>query len=473
MLCAGLALGCGQESPPPAEKAPPAPVHVAEAERVPLAQWTDLVGTTQPLPGHAAQVSAVVGGLVQSVLGDGKDAALVEGQRIDAGQLVVQLDDRIARANRAKAEAAQQELIQQKKQADNAVAQAQREVQNLESLIGRNLASPVALENARLALQNAESKVREASDRQKAGQAELRALDEQLELYKLRAPITGRLGRVHAQPGQTLATGTSVAEVIDLDEIDVLCFAPPHLASRLAVGQPAHLTDGDGHAPGARALLGHVVFVAVQAEGNTGNFAVKVRFPNQKGRPLRANSVVHVRVETREPRPLRTIKEAALMEDQQPPTVIVIEDLETKESEEIHKEKISEADVPDEVKKGFEKRFHESKILECEKVTTGEREAATVTYELEIKPKEGDKRVVTFNAEGKYLGKAHKLQAVIGIRDRHEQLVELRGLIDPEKKKEVAIEEDMLFVVEGGHGLHDGDLVLVEEEEHEEHEEHK
>jgi RND family efflux transporter MFP subunit len=406
LFCAGLALGCGQESQQ-AEKAPPAPVKAVEAKRQPMAQWTDLLGTTQPLPGHAAQVSAVVGGLVQSILTDGKAPALAEGERVTAGHVIVQLDDRVARANRAKAEAGQQELVQQKKQADNAVVQAQRDLQNILKLRS-DLQSPAALAQARLAIENAESKAREAADRQKAGQAALRELDEQLDFYKLRAPISGRLGRVHAQPGQTLAPGATVADIIDLDEIDVLCFAPPHLATRLAVGQPAELVNGDGHAAGdARAPVGKVVFVAVQAQADTGNFAVKVRFPNRSWRGLRANTVVHLRVETREPRTLLTIKEAALMEDQQPPAVIVIEDIETKKNDEGKDEKT---------------------------------------------------------------GKARKLQAVIGIRDRHEQLVELRGLMDPEKKKEVAIEKDMLFVVEGGHGLHDGDAVLLEEEEHEEHE---
>jgi RND family efflux transporter MFP subunit len=409
MLCAGLALGCGQESQQ-AEKVPPAPVKAVEAKRQPMAEWTDLLGTTQPLPGHAAQVSAVVGGLVQSVLTDGTEPALAEGQRVAARQVIVQLDDRVARANRAKAEASQQELVQQKKQADNAVIQAQRDLQNILKL-RPDLQSPAALAQARLAIENAESKQREAADRQKAGQAELRALDEQLDLYKLRAPIAGRLGRVHAQPGQTLAPGATVADIIDLDEIDVLCFAPPHLATRLAVGQPAEIVNGDGHAAGdAHAPVGKVVFVAVQAQADTGNFAVKVRFPNRSWRGLRANTVVHVRVETQEPRPRLTIREAALMEDQQPPAVIVVEDVETKKDEETEKE---------------------------EKV-----------------------------------GKARKLQAVIGVRDRHEQIVEIRGLKD-EKGKEVAIGPDMLFVIEGGHGLHDGDAVLLEEEEHEEHEEHK
>ena len=39
--------------------------------------------------------------------------------------------------------------------------------------------------------------------------------------------IAGRLGLIRVVPGQTLSPGTVVAEVIDLSEVDVLCFVPP------------------------------------------------------------------------------------------------------------------------------------------------------------------------------------------------------------------------------------------------------
>jgi hypothetical protein len=45
--------------------------------------------------------------------------------------------------------------------------------------------------------------------------------------------------------------------------------------------------------------------------------------------------------------------------------------------------------------------------------------------------------------------------------------VELLKLTDPEKKQTVPI-NGLLFVVDGGHGLHDGDAVKIKEEEPEE-----
>src|SRR5262249_27766813 len=98
-----------------------------------------------------------------------------------------------------------------------------------------------------------------------------------------------------------------------------------------------------------------------------------------------------------------TIPEAAIMEDQDPPAVIVVENLETKK-----------------------------------------------------------------NKEGKdeQIGKARKLQVILGIRDREFQVVEVLRFQDPEKKADVKV-EDAQVVVKGAHGLQTDDVVKIEEEEDE------
>src|SRR5262249_48217979 len=160
--------------------------------------------------------------------GDGKGAALAEGQAVAAGQGIVQLDDRIPRANRDKLQAAQADLKEQKNQAEDAVGLARPEVRRLEKLLPRRrsregsglpLVSRIELDRARIALKDAESKQKSVAAREAAGAAELRSLEEQLHLYTLRAPIAGRLGLLQVAVGQTLPPGTPVTEVMDLDEI--------------------------------------------------------------------------------------------------------------------------------------------------------------------------------------------------------------------------------------------------------------
>jgi RND family efflux transporter MFP subunit len=406
LVLAGMAVGCGRTPPPTEEHTPPAPVKVARAKRQPTAEWTHVLGVTQPLPTRVARISAPVEGQLRDLLQvkDGKGNPVTEGMDVTRGQVIAQLDDRVLRANRAKLVAAQAELAEQQRQADLAVELARIDVKRLEALTRSGSTSPIVsnieLEKAKLSLQDAESKLKAARDRQAAGKEELKAIDEQLDLYTLRAPIAGRLGIVQVVPGQTLAIGTVVADVVDLGEIDVLGYVPPATAARLATDQLARLAPaGDA----AATLEGKVVFISVQAQSDTGNFAVKVRFPN-KDLKVRANSVARVQVQTRPEAERWLVPESALLEDQDPPGIVVVQDVKTEK--------------------------HEDKE---EKV-----------------------------------GTAKNLRAVLGLRDRGRRLVEILALEDPEtdpkKKVKVAL-ADAVIVVEGGFGLKDGDELKVEEAE--------
>ncbi len=147
-----------------------------------------------------------------------------------------------------------------------------------------------------------------------------------MDFYTLRAPIDGRLSIVQAVPGQTLTPGTVVADVVDLEKIDVLCFAPPDTAALLALQQPAKLIiEETGPHAEKHELAGTVAFVGVQAQAETGNVPVKVRFPNPDLR-LRANSIVRVHVLTQPVQPRLTIPETALTEDSDVPTVLLVVD---------------------------------------------------------------------------------------------------------------------------------------------------
>ena len=398
LLLAFLPLGCGKEEKPAEEESHSAPVKAVAVRTVKLGEWTELLGNTLPLPGRIARVSANVEGHVLSVLGDGEQSAVKEGQHVKAGQVIARLDDRIARANRAKFAAQIDDLEEQKKQAGFAVELAELEVKRLTELrrgagLGNTpLVAQVEVDKAGIALKEARSKQQGVSGKEAAIRAELKAIDSQLEFYTLRAPISGTLGLVQVAAGQTLPVGTSVADVVDLGEIDVLCYAPPETARRLRLDQPARVA-------GDEKPEGKVVFISVYAQAETGNFAVKVRFPNP-GNKLRANAVLRVSVQTEPEKDRLVVPEAALLEDQDPPIVVVVA--------------------------GVEKK----------------------------KDKDGKPETV---------GKALKLQAVLGVRDREHGLVEVLGLEKPGEKKETVPVKDALVVTEGAYGLQDGDAVKLEE----------
>jgi RND family efflux transporter MFP subunit len=343
-----------------------------------LAEWTDILGTTQPLPNHVARITAVIEGQLLSFPKTGDTSVGVEGREVKAGDIIARLDSRLVEERR--------------KQSDTAVRLAELEVNRLETLARTNsspsvpLVSQVERERARLALEDALSK--------------RKALEEELGFYTLRAPISGRLGLLQVVPGQTVPVGTTIAEVVNLDEIDVLCFVPPHVTQRLALDQPARVIrlKNDGKQEVLPAT-GKVVFIALQAQPDTGNFAVKVRFPNQS-LDLRSNMVTRVQVQTRNEEPRLTIPDSALMEDTDPPTVVIVADLKP------------------------------------------------------VKNKDGKEEEQ---------GKARKLRARLGVRDRNERRAEIIGL-ETDKKEPIPI-ENALFVIKGGNGLQDGDVVKLEQED--------
>ena len=361
LTCILVLPGC-QNAPASTDEVFVAIVKVAyAAETDGLAEWTELTGATQPPLGRAARITAPFEGRVESILITDEAAR----KEVEKGREIVQLDNRLATANESKARAALEEHKQLMEQAKLAVDLAKLEVDRLEKLEKANiqLTNPIEKERARLSFLDAQSKQAVLAEREKSLQADLDTASLQLKLHTLCAPIAGYLGPIMVVPGQTLATGTVVADIIDPSVIDVVAFVPSHTARKLQLNQKARLAveetkaaasnpseetfpflgastlgtstigllgapHGNGPLVAVSALIlgrapeGEVIFIAMQASPDTGNFLVKIRFPNKK-LDLKANQVVNVRVQTQEPKKRVTIPESAVMEDQDPPRVVV------------------------------------------------------------------------------------------------------------------------------------------------------
>src|SRR5437660_1341674 len=122
-VLACLAQGCNHSAPSAAEKVPPSPVKWEAPRQLFLEEWTELVGTTSPLPDHAARVTAPTEGRVLSVLQGAAGKTVVEGQAVQAGDVLARLDDTVLRAQRDKAESAKKVLRADRESTDIAVKQ--------------------------------------------------------------------------------------------------------------------------------------------------------------------------------------------------------------------------------------------------------------------------------------------------------------------------------------------------------------
>src|SRR5947209_12381539 len=110
LICC-VPLGCGRATPPAPEKVPPAPVKWEGPRQLFLEEWTELVGTTQPLPDHAARVTAPVEGRVVAVLKAAAGKPVEEGQPVQEGDALVKLDTTVIDNHREKAEATRKVVL--------------------------------------------------------------------------------------------------------------------------------------------------------------------------------------------------------------------------------------------------------------------------------------------------------------------------------------------------------------------------
>jgi RND family efflux transporter MFP subunit len=316
-----IAFGCNNLIPKPTEETSRALVTAEQAKEEPITETVDLFGSIQPLPLNSAPITANVSAQVLSILQDVNGQPIQEGQRVQKGDVIVHLDDKT--------------VVEERTQAEVALKLAENEVARLKKLRAdpqtKISVSDFEWEKANLMVKDAQSK--------------LKTIDERLKYYALKAPISGRLGRIRVQQGQSVSPGTVVADIINLEnEVDALCFAPPKVLRKLHLHQSAILGTGQNEGP-----EGEVVFISPIAEADTSLFAVKVRFPNRAQyiweREWRANSAVKVQVSTQSRPKTWVIPVEALMEDQEPPAVIAVHDLKTEKNKDGKEEKIGKTQV--------------------------------------------------------------------------------------------------------------------------------
>ena len=229
-------------------------VQVAKVVRTTLRAHVEAYGQVEPEPAGggksagAARLSAPAAGMVMSV-------PAKEGESVEAGAVIVKLDDRVALAQLR-------------------LAEQQMERQNKLKETGGT----------------SEKAVQEAAQQLAAAQA-------QLALVQLTSPIAGVVARINVQPGQAVDGNTVVAEIVDNRRLVVSVNVPGDEAALLKAGQAAEFFNGSSEKPMA---TGTVSFVSPQIDPKTGAALVRLALAGDTG--LRAGQFVRARIvsETRE-----------------------------------------------------------------------------------------------------------------------------------------------------------------------------
>lgn len=196
MLLAATAIvtlaGCGGKEKTKAPEKPAMTVTAHPVQVVSLPRTVDASGTVSAW--NEVPVGSETGGL------EAKAVLVDEGAWVRQGQVLVQLDDRLLRA----------QLRQQEAQ----VASARAQLANAQSALGRaqELKAQGFVAQATLDSRQAEQRVAEANVRAaEAGVAETQA---RLEQTRVRAPVSGRIAARSVVKGQIVAAGTELFRLV-------------------------------------------------------------------------------------------------------------------------------------------------------------------------------------------------------------------------------------------------------------------
>lgn len=246
-------------------------VEVTPAKAGPLVETIQAVGTLRP--NEAVTVTSEIAGRVAKL-------AFREGQRVNAGDLLVQLDAAILRA----------ELARSRSELTLARANHERNTR----LARDGMASPRTRDESLAALQAAEAGIALAEAR--------------LEKTAIRAPLSGVVGLRAISSGAFVEPGTPIVELSDIDPIK-LDFRVPELAlPSLRNGQSVRVTVDA--LPGLR-FAGEVYAIDPIVEPGGRAVRLRARIPNPDAR-LTAGLFARVEIVISEREQVLLIPESAV-----------------------------------------------------------------------------------------------------------------------------------------------------------------
>lgn len=338
----------------------PVPVRCATARITTLRPSIELVGTLVSIPEKTAVLSVQVPGQIQSV-------DVVEGQSVRAGDELLRLDDRLAAAQRAKAQAALDEsqavlmrlkhgtrpeeldaARQELRRSETSLTFSRSKLEAGEKLRESRGISDLEYAQRQSAVQAAEAEVAasqaklklleigprleeiaEAEAKVAAAQADLDAGELTWELMHVSAPIDGVVIDLPARRGMFVSAGATLLTISDTRTLFARTRLPTAFLARANVGGPV-----DVRAPAfpEQVFSGHVARIGRQADERTGDVDAFVSVPNVKGE-LRPGLACRVQIWLPEIRAALTIPVAAIADRDGTPVVTVVREEQAREVE--------------------------------------------------------------------------------------------------------------------------------------------
>ncbi len=262
-LLSALALVCltGPRAQAQDGRPPPPSVVVAEAVEMALAPTVQVPGTV--LSQNDARIASEIAGRAVEVA--------EVGARVDAGDVIAQLDTQL--------------LNLQVRQAQSTVTRLEanlgflnREVARFEELASRNNAPARSVDEAEVARDVGAQELEEA-------RIALERARINLARASVRAPFTGQIVERLVEVGEFVSTGSDVARLVDMEHVDVRARVPVRSAPYVREGDVLGLQG-----PGNQTLDGPITTLVRAGDAVTRTFEIRVAVPAEQwviGTPVR------------------------------------------------------------------------------------------------------------------------------------------------------------------------------------------
>jgi len=234
---------------------------------------------------------AVEVSLSAQVAGRVVDLSVQEGERVEAGRLLVRIEDSLYLAQVEQARATMQAASRQIAVIDANLAGIETNLARLRKLLASGSATQMQLDDLETQKSVLEAQKPVIYSQVEQARAALKLAEEQLGYTRITAPLSGTILRVPVELGETVFPGSTLLTLADLTTLEVKIYLPGPMLGRIQLGQKVDLRT-DSFAD--RILTGTVATIADEAEFTPKNvqtrdervrlvYAVKVRVPNPDG----------------------------------------------------------------------------------------------------------------------------------------------------------------------------------------------
>jgi multidrug efflux system membrane fusion protein len=259
----------------------PVPVRITTAVREPLAVNIKALGTVTPL--KTVTVRSRVDGELMRI-------AFREGQYVEAGQLLAEIDPRSFRVQLSQAEGQQKENLAE-------LANTEGEFARFKDLQSKGYVAAQELSNQ-------EALVRQYQARRQTDQAAVDEAKLQLTYTRITAPISGRVGLRVVDAGNLVRAGdaTGIVTITQMQPISVLfTIAEPDLPAVRAAAraQPALPVEAWGRDESTKLATGTLLSLDNQIDTATGTLRLRAEFANED-ESLFPNQFVNIRLRVRD-----------------------------------------------------------------------------------------------------------------------------------------------------------------------------